>query len=394
MNNDIKKLLGLQSIWINKWKIYDNKVKIFCRSPKTQCMCPHCTCTTKRIHSIKIRKVKHSIWQEKEVVLYLKVRRFYCKKCNKAFTEYIQGIDKKRTTKNYRTILLKQLSRSSLTYTSQTTKSSSSVLYSVLRENREITKDINWKKQGTNLTIGIDEHSFQGRKMALTLTNISKGKLMNVLKNDRKDTLDNWLKTVDSKRISEVCIDMRRMFLYSVEEYLPEAKIVIDKFHVVAYANKAMDEVRSIIVPKRKVRQLLFKSKEKLSKAERLKLQGIFEEFKMYPSLYQSYFIKEKLRSFYLLRDKKEARRQLNNIIMFCEESKSKYVKGFGRTLVFWRKYILNYFNNYSTNAYTEGVHTKIKMLKRVSFGFRNIDNYIAKITLGFLPFILEVHTF
>ena len=126
--------------------------------------------------------------------------------------------------------------------------------------------------------------------MALTLTNISKGKLMNVLKNDRKDTLDNWLKTVDSKRISEVCIDMRRMFLYSVEEYLPEAKIVVDKFHVVAYANKAMDEVRSIIVPKRKVRQLLFKSKEKLSKAERLKLQGIFEEFKMYPSLYQSYF--------------------------------------------------------------------------------------------------------
>ena len=394
MNNDIKKLLGLQSIWINKWKIYDNKVKVFCRSPRTKCMCPHCTSTTKRIHSIKIRKVKHSIWQEKEVVLYLKVRRFYCKKCNKAFTEYIQGIDKKRTTKNYRTILLKQLSRSSLTYTSQTTKSSSSVLYSVLRENREITKDINWKKQGTNLTIGIDEHSFQGRKMALTLTNISKGKLMNVLKNDRKDTLDNWLKTVDSKRISEVCIDMRRMFLYSVEEYLPEAKIVVDKFHVVAYANKAMDEVRSIIVPKRKVRQLLFKSKEKLSKAERLKLQGIFEEFKMYPSLYQSYFIKEKLRSFYLLRDKKEARRQLDNIIMFCEESKSKYVKGFGRTLVFWRKYILNYFNNYSTNAYTEGVHTKIKMLKRVSFGFRNIDNYITKITLGFLPFILEVHMF
>jgi len=130
MNNDIKKLLGLQSIWINKWKIYDNKVKVFCRSPRTKCMCPHCTCTTKRIHSIKIRKVKHSIWQEKEVVLYLKVRRFYCKKCNKAFTEYIQGIDKKRTTKNYRTILLKQLSRSSLTYTSQTTKSSSSVLCS------------------------------------------------------------------------------------------------------------------------------------------------------------------------------------------------------------------------------------------------------------------------
>jgi transposase len=394
MNNDIKKLLGLQNIWIDSWDITDNKVIVKVRHPRNSCMCPHCTCNTKRVHSRKIRLIKHSIWQEKIVLLSLSVRRFYCSKCNKIFTEHIIGIDRRRTTKNYRDILLKQLSRNSLTYTTQTTKSSSSVLYSVLRESREANKKINWEEQGKNLTIGIDEHSFQGRRMALTLTNISKGKLITVLENDRKYTLDEWLKTADSKRVSEVCIDMRRMFLYSAKEHLPKAKVTVDKFHVIAYANKAMDEVRSIIVPKRKVRRLLFKGQERLSDKERIKLDGIFKEFKMYPSLYQAYFIKEKLRSFYRLRDKKEASRQLANIIMFCEESKSRYVKAIGRTLVFWREYILNYFNNYSTNAFTEGVHTKIKMLKRTSFGFRNIDNYIAKILLGFLPFVLDVHTF
>ncbi|MBI3626575.1 transposase, partial [Candidatus Uhrbacteria bacterium] len=51
-------------------------------------------------------------------------------------------------------------------------------------------------------------------------------------------------------------------------------------------------------------------------------------------------------------------------------------------------------FNNRSTNAFTEGVHTKIKLMKRVSFGFRNVFNYISKMTLAFLPplLILALH--
>jgi transposase len=43
---------------------------------------------------------------------------------------------------------------------------------------------------------------------------------------------------------------MRRMFLYSVKKYIPSAKIVVDKFHVIAYANKAMDDVRLFLKEK------------------------------------------------------------------------------------------------------------------------------------------------
>ncbi len=395
MRKDIKKLLGLQNIWVDSWKIYDDKIIVNVHHPRNSCVCIHCTCNTKRIHEYKTREIKHSIWQEREVILKLKYRRFYCKKCNRVFTEYIPGIDRKETTQNYRDILLKQLSHSSLNYTSQIMKSSSSVLYSALHENREKTKKIDWSNEGENIILGIDEHSFRGRNMALTLTNISSGKLLDVLENDRKETLDNWLKTVDSERISEVCIDMRRMFLYCAKEHIPNANIVVDKFHVIAYANKAMDEVRSIFVPKRKVRKLLFKGKEKLNEKERKKLKQIFKENEKYHSLYEAYFIKEKIRSFYMLKDKKKAKKELESIIFFCKNSDSRYTKAIGRTFTFWKEYILNYFDNYSTNAFTEGCHTKIKMLKRTSFGFRNIDNYIAKITLAFMPLLLaNLHTY
>jgi transposase len=37
---------------------------------------------------------------------------------------------------------------------------------------------------------------------------------------------------------------------------------------------------------------------------------------------------------------------------------------------------ILNYFHERTTNGFTEGYHTEIKMLKGVSYGLRNVDVY------------------
>lgn len=395
MKKDIKKLLGLQHLWVDSWEIKEKLIEVRVRSPRKYCKCSFCGSSTKQIHQKKERKLKHSVWQERTVILKLTQRRFFCKKCKKVFTEKISGIDKRRTTENYRTILLKKLARSSLSYTMQTTESSSSVLYQILREKHQQSKEVDWKKEGQKIKLGIDEHSYRGKRMSLTITNISKKKLLTILENDKKITLKKWLNTIDKKRIDEVCIDMRRSFLYAIKETLPETKIIADKFHVIAYANKAMDEIRSIIVPKIKVRRLLFKGKEKLNNQEKAKLEDIFKQYQEFPSLYEAYFIKEKLRSFYRLKDKQLARKKLDLIIMFCENSQSRYVKAMGRTLLFWRECILNYFDNYSTNAFTEGCHTKIKMIKRMSFGFRNIKNYIAKISLAFLP-LLEInhHTF
>lgn len=50
-----------------------------------------------------------------------------------------------------------------------------------------------------------------------------------------------------------------------------------------------------------------------------------------------------------------------------------------------WKEPILNYFDNRTTNAFTEGVHTKIKKIKRVSYGFRNVDVYVRKVVLSFI---------
>ena len=396
MNQDIKKLLGLQNVWVDSWEIRDKEIIVKIRSPRTNYMCPHCANTAKRVHQYKSRNILHSIWQSRQVILHLKIRRFYCSRCQKAFTEYIPGFDRRRTTENFRKLILKDLARNSLSYVNKINNISPPVLYAVLKENHEKFKEINWEEQGDKFVLGVDEHSYRGHNLVLTATNITKKKLLMVGRDDSLATLAEFLRQADRKRISEVCIDMKMGYRNTLKRELPEAKITVDKFHVIAYANKNLDEVRSIIVSKQgyHVRKILFKGKERLNEKEKVKLEMLFKRFENFPSLYQAYFIKEKLRDFYKLKNKNEAGKKFDTLLIYCENSQSTYMRNFGKTLFRWKENILNYFDNFQTNAFTEGVHTKIKMIKRISFGFRNINNYIAKVTLAFIPFLMLIqHT-
>ena len=96
--------------------------------------------------------------------------------------------------------------------------------------------------------------------------------------------------------------------------------------------------------------------------------------------------MKEALRRFYRLKHKKTAEKHLKDLIAMARLSDDAAMMQWGRTLKRWGPYILNYFDNRTTNAYTEGIHTKIKMIKRVSFGFRNVDVYVRKVLLSLFP--------
>ena len=57
------------------------------------------------------------------------------------------------------------------------------------------------------------------------------------------------------------------------------------------------------------------------------------------------------------------------------------HMDGFLRLLNNWRKWILNYFvSNKVTNAFVEGMNNKIKVIKRVGYGYRNKMNFRRKV--------------
>jgi len=113
------------------------------------------------------------------------------------------------------------------------------------------------------------------------------------------------------------------------------------------------------------------------------------EYFNNYPSLKEFYWVKEKLREMYRAEDRKQGEEILDMVIAAMRVSDDGEILCWRSMLRRWKDQILNYFDNRTTNAFTEGVHTKIKKIKRVSYEFRNVDVYVRKVVLSFIPITL-----
>ena len=90
----------------------------------------------------------------------------------------------------------------------------------------------------------------------------------------------------------------------------------------------------------------------------------------------------------YQCNDYKEAKRKLDLIINDLRDQNIGKMREVRDMLIRWKPYILNFFYSRTTNGFIEGVHNKIKTVKRMSYGFRNFRNYVLKVTLALLPFV------
>lgn len=76
----------------------------------------------------------------------------------------------------------------------------------------------------------------------------------------------------------------------------------------------------------------------------------------------------------------------LDNTIFSLKSSDDGELRRWGNSIKHWREPILNYFVNWTTNGFIEGCNTEIKMLKRISYGLRNVEVHWRKMLLGFVP--------
>jgi transposase len=219
--------------------------------------------------------------------------------------------------------------------------------------------------------------------------------MIGILGNDRIATLKAFLRAVPQERVKEVCIDMKASLMKLVQEMFPLAKLVLDRFHVIADANRRVDEARRIEqdVRGKKVsipKWPFLKGSEKLTQRQKDKRDRLLAS---YPALSGFYWAKEKLREMYRLETGEQAAQMLDLIIFNLRAEDDGELIRWGNTLKRWREPILNHFISRTTNAYTEGCHTKIKMLKRTSYGLRNVEVYRRKMLLAFTPTPASFHT-
>lgn len=345
-------------------------------------VCPKCATKSYSVYDKRWVKVQDEPVRGSGTYLHVLKRRFRCPGCKSVFTEPVQGIRKGfKTTERYRRGLRWACENfADLKKVRKAYSCSHWLVYKVFYEQLELKSHerINdpWPK-----TIGIDEHSFRrarGRKEFVTsIIDYNNKRFKDVVLGRTRGELEQNLSYIPGREnVKNVVLDMCDPFKNFARDFFPNAMLTADKFHVLRLLNPALNKRRKEVTgDKRKhpARWMLLTTGKRLEYFERKVLATWLDE---HDALREVYHYKEALHGFYRIRGRNRAQKALTKMFDRMALSKLPEIKTLRKTLMKWRKEILNYFETRLTNGRTEGYNNLAKTIQRRSFGFKNFQNY------------------
>ena len=253
------------------------------------------------------------------------------------------------------------------------------------------------KRLNQTSAIGLDETSFvklggHHTSYATTVSDVEHHRIIDILPTrnfvDVAGFLDQQSEAWKS-RITSGALDMSKVYAAVYSVILPKAAQVIDPFHVISLANRALDAVRRRVQneqtghrgrrddPLYRVRRALLTGEEKLDEHAASRLASLLALGDPNAEVAIAYRVKERLRDFYRTFDVTEARSMLEELKDHClRRSMPPEIQKLGRTIRHWFDKICNFHLARVSNGPTEAINNLIKRIKRIGFGFRNFQNY------------------
>jgi transposase len=195
----------------------------------------------------------------------------------------------------------------------------------------------------------------------------------------------------DCNQITQAASDMSGAYLSGIEECFPNARRVIDKFHVKKLMLEAMEKVRREEQGKecrqRKMgRKLLMIPEGRMNEQQQDKL---LELSKKYPKTGRAFRMVQSLDVVYACKDGEEAKGAFGKLICWLKRSRLEPMKNVAKSLQKHETQILEYFSARLTNAIAEGINSLIQAGKRKARGFGTFRGYRTMIylTCSKLPF-------
>jgi transposase len=341
---------------------------------------------------------------DKQVYLSLKVRRVDCWRCGKVKTERLDWLsDLPGYTKRFAFLVGRRCHDTPVKAVAEELKLDWQTVKELdklyMREQLRRAPPANPK------VIGIDEISMgKGQKYRIVVSDLLKGRPIWFGGKDRSEaSLDEfftWLGPKKSKKIRLAVMDMWQAFRNSTLKIgnAPQAKILYDKFHVVAHLQKAMDQVRRNEYARLKGkdrryikghRYTLLSHKRNLSLQGRRALKVLLGANKR---LNTAYVLKEQFEQLWEYRVAGWARRFFEH---WRESLKWQRLKPFEKFAAMIEEHwdgIVTYCDeqNHAMLGFVEGFNNKIRAIQRRAFGIRDEEYLRLKILSSMLPKIVE----
>ena len=246
-----------------------------------------------------------------------------------------------------------------------------------------------------NLTrIAIDEiASHKGHSYFTVILDLESSRVVWVGKGRKEETLDRFFKELGPQKTKELlatAIDMWDPYIASIREHSPYAKIVFDKFHVLNAYSRIIDKVRNSEYKKaskkdkeviKDTKYLLLKNRQNLKNTgKRDERKDLRRLLRLNKNINLVYILKDDLKRLWDYTYPSCATRFLDSWIERAKAAKIRALTAFTKTLNRYRYGLINHCYYPIDAGKLEGTNNKIKVIKRIAYGFHDDEYFMLKI--------------
>jgi transposase len=382
MSFHIEYLLDLPGIRVETCTQVEGKVFLGLSIVSEGIVCHHCKKYTEKLHQNRSTLVRDLSVFGRPVYLKIPRRQFYCLSCQRYPTEKLDFLDsKRRHTQRYEQNIYERVQQSSMEQIGREEGLSYDEVKGIFDWVIKLKKKHNWKPVKR---ISLDEISMRkGQGNFVTVVgDISHGNLIEMIDSHRSEEIIEVLMTQPievREQVEEVSVDMWGGFPKVIKKVFPNAKVIIDRFHVMKVVNKDLNKLRRAAgITDRQSKYLLLSNRVNLNPEQIEKLELTLGKSEC---LRIAYEMKEKFREIYethltVKKGHKKIKEWLNYAQVFFRESASTIENHF--------EGICNYFIHRTTSGVMSGINNRIKLIMRQGYGFSNFNNFKNRVLACF----------
>ena len=370
--------------------------------------CPTCKERTSKVLNKYLRKINHGLFLNRKCTVLYHQKRYRCPFCQSSFNEPCSLVTKgaKKSLASYLQImeLLKDPHITFKLVGELLNLSTQTVLDTFLDHVPEF-------KPVLPRALCIDE-VYLGRKSrkkyVAVLMDFETGLIIDIIQGRTKNDLHSYFQRFtpeERQHVEYLSCDMYEGFRFLKTTYFKKAKVCIDPFHVIQLINTVLDnEIKRVMnryeegsTPYyllKKKRSLLLKNAVKIDWTKREynhhfkytitnhKMREL--QFEIDPIIKEIYSLKEEYLWINARKDLNLVETKLDHFISTCVYHTHSDLRRVGRTLMKWKREILNSFtwlnSRRISNGPIESRNNIIKLLIRNAAGYRNLDTLRLRI--------------